>query len=82
VFENFRGASDEGVDYGRLGRQWRSYGASDDPGRLAPVLMDNRMDLTLMGDIKDQVDIVIGDICDGRRCKKPSMITESRTSLI
>jgi UDP-glucose 4-epimerase len=31
---------------------------------LRPVLMDNRMDLTLMGDIKDQVDIVIGDICD------------------
>src|SRR4029453_5047784 len=31
---------------------------------LHPVLMDNRMDLTLMGDIKDQVDIVIGDICD------------------
>jgi UDP-glucose 4-epimerase len=29
-----------------------------------PVLMDNRMDLTLMGDIKDRVDIVIGDICD------------------
>ena len=31
---------------------------------LRRVLMDNRMDLTLMGDIKDQVDIVIGDICD------------------
>src|SRR5438445_12064842 len=31
---------------------------------LRTVLMDNRMDLTLMGDIKDQVDIVIGDICD------------------
>ena len=31
---------------------------------LRPLLMDNRMDLTLMGDIKDQVDIVIGDICD------------------
>ena len=31
---------------------------------LRPVLMDNRMDLTLTGDIKDQVDIVIGDICD------------------
>jgi UDP-glucose 4-epimerase len=31
---------------------------------LRPVLMDNRMDLTLMGDIKDQVDVVIGDICD------------------
>ncbi len=31
---------------------------------VRPVLMDNRMDLTLMGDIKDHVDIVIGDICD------------------
>jgi UDP-glucose 4-epimerase len=31
---------------------------------LRPVLLDNRMDLTLMGDIKDRVDIVIGDICD------------------
>ena len=31
---------------------------------VRPVLMDNRMDLTLTGDIKDQVDIVIGDICD------------------
>ncbi len=29
-----------------------------------PVLLDNRMDLTLMDDIKDQVGIVIGDICD------------------
>jgi len=31
---------------------------------LRPVLMDNRMDLTLMADIKDRVDIEIGDICD------------------
>lgn len=31
---------------------------------LRPVLMDNRMDLTLMGDIKDRVDIAVGDICD------------------
>jgi UDP-glucose 4-epimerase len=31
---------------------------------LRPVLLDNRMDLTLMGDIKGQVDIVIADICD------------------
>jgi UDP-glucose 4-epimerase len=31
---------------------------------LRPLLMDNRMDLTLMGDIKEQVDIVVGDICD------------------
>ena len=31
---------------------------------LRPVLMDNRKDLTLMGDIKDQVDVVIGDICN------------------
>ena len=31
---------------------------------LRPLLMDNRMDLTLMGDIKDRVDIVVGDICE------------------
>jgi UDP-glucose 4-epimerase len=31
---------------------------------LRPVLMDNRADFTLMGDIKDRVDIVTGDICD------------------
>lgn len=31
---------------------------------LRPVLMDNRMDLSLMADVKDHVDIVIGDICD------------------
>ena len=37
---------------------------------LRPVLMDNRMDLTLMGDIKDQVDIVIGDICDQAALEK------------
>ena len=37
---------------------------------LRPVLMDNRMDLTLMGDIKDQVDIVTGDICDQRALEK------------
>lgn len=37
---------------------------------LRPVLMDNRMDLTLMGDIKDKVDIVIGDICDQTALEK------------
>ena len=37
---------------------------------LRPVLMDNRMDLTLMGDIKDEVDIVIGDICDQAALEK------------
>jgi UDP-glucose 4-epimerase len=37
---------------------------------LRPVLMDNRMDLTLMADIKDQVDIVIGDICDPATLEK------------
>ena len=37
---------------------------------LRPVLMDNRMDLTLMGDIKDRVDIVIGDICDQAALEK------------
>src|SRR6185436_14514039 len=37
---------------------------------IRPVLMDNRMDLTLMGDIKDYVDIVIGDICDRATLEK------------
>lgn len=37
---------------------------------LRPVLMDNRMDLTLMDDIKDQVDVVIGDICDRSALEK------------
>ena len=37
---------------------------------LRPVLMDNRMDLTLMGDIKDHVDIVVGDICDRAALEK------------
>ena len=37
---------------------------------LRPVLMDNREDMTLMGDIKDQVDIVIGDICDQNALEK------------
>lgn len=37
---------------------------------LRPVLMDNRLDLTLMGDIKDQVDIVVGDICDPAALEK------------
>jgi UDP-glucose 4-epimerase len=31
---------------------------------LRPVLMDNRMDVSLMPDIKEQVDIVMGDVCD------------------
>jgi UDP-glucose 4-epimerase len=37
---------------------------------LRPVLLDNRMDLTLMDDIKDRVDIVIGDICDREALEK------------
>jgi UDP-glucose 4-epimerase len=37
---------------------------------LRPVLMDNRMDLTLMGDIKDHVDIIVGDICDQAMLEK------------
>lgn len=37
---------------------------------LRPVLLDNRMDLALMGDIKDQVDIVIADICDQAALEK------------
>jgi len=35
-----------------------------------PVLMDNRMDSTLMGDIKDKVDLVVGDICDQAALEK------------
>src|SRR4249920_4165322 len=31
---------------------------------LRPLLMDNRVDYTLIEDIKAQVDIVTGDICD------------------
>ena len=31
---------------------------------LRPVLMDNRVDYTLIEDIKNQVDIVTGDVCD------------------
>lgn len=37
---------------------------------LRPVLMDNRMDLSLMRDIKEQVDLVIGDVCDQRTLEK------------
>jgi len=31
---------------------------------LRPILMDNRKDLSLIGDIKDRVDLVVGDVCD------------------
>lgn len=31
---------------------------------LRPVLLDNRMDLALIGDIKDKVELVVGDVCD------------------
>lgn len=37
---------------------------------LRPVVMDNRMDLTLMGDIKDRVDLVVGDVCDQAALEK------------
>jgi UDP-glucose 4-epimerase len=33
---------------------------------LRPVLLDNREDFILMQDIKDEVDCVIGDVCDAR----------------
>jgi UDP-glucose 4-epimerase len=33
---------------------------------LRPVLLDNRMDLSLMRDIKDQLDCVEADVCDRR----------------
>ena len=32
--------------------------------RLRPVLLDNRMDFSLMRDIQDQVDCVEADVCD------------------
>ena len=37
---------------------------------LRPVLFDNRMDLTLMGDIKEKVDLVVGDVCDQAALEK------------
>ena len=37
---------------------------------LRPVLFDNRMDLTLMGDIKEKVDQVVGDVCDQAALEK------------
>lgn len=37
---------------------------------LRPVLFDNRMDLTLIGDIKDKVDLVVGDVCDQAALEK------------
>src|SRR3970040_2633163 len=35
-----------------------------------PVLFDNRMDLTLIGDIEDKVDLVVGDVCDQAALEK------------
>src|SRR5438445_4487334 len=37
---------------------------------LRPVLLDNRMDLSLMRDIKDEVDCVEADVCDQRALEK------------
>ena len=37
---------------------------------LRPLLMDNRIDLTLIDDIKNHVDIVTGDICDQAALEK------------
>jgi UDP-glucose 4-epimerase len=37
---------------------------------LRPILLDNRMDLSLMGDIKDQVDCVEADVCEQRALEK------------
>lgn len=39
-------------------------------GGLRPVLLDNRMDLSLIRDIKDQVDLVAGDVCDQQALEK------------
>ena len=37
---------------------------------LRPLLMDNRVDYTLIEDIKNQVDIVTGDVCDQAALEK------------
>lgn len=37
---------------------------------LRPILMDNRMDVSLIRDIKEEVEIVIGDVCDQRDLEK------------
>lgn len=37
---------------------------------LRPVLLDNRMDLSLMADVKDSVDCVEGDVCDPQLLEK------------
>lgn len=37
---------------------------------LRPVLLDNRMDLSLMQDIKERVDCVEADVCDPRALEK------------
>jgi len=37
---------------------------------LRPVLLDNRMDLSLMRDIKDKVDSVEADVCDQQALEK------------
>lgn len=37
---------------------------------LRPVLMDNRMDLALIRDIKEEVDLVLGDVCDRSALEK------------
>ena len=38
--------------------------------RLRPVLLDNRMDLSLMRDVQDQVDCVEADVCDQQALEK------------
>ena len=37
---------------------------------LRPILMDNRTDLTLIGDIKDRVELAVGDVCDQSALEK------------
>jgi UDP-glucose 4-epimerase len=37
---------------------------------LRPVLLDNRMDLSLVGDIKERVDCVEADVCEPRALEK------------
>ena len=49
---------------------------------LRPVLLDNRADFILMQDIKDQVDCVIGDVCDADFLLRWSRTTRSSASPI
>ncbi|MBI3015476.1 MAG: NAD-dependent epimerase/dehydratase family protein [Candidatus Tectomicrobia bacterium] len=47
---------------------------------MRPVLMDNRMDLSLIGDIKDKVDLLEGDVTDFQALEK--MVADYRITHI